>query len=825
MTTQGVAVKCLVVNTGVQYTPDGEGLDRCQATSRILAYLIADDAFELPSSAKLQELRAYAQTSKAFTIADKREWDEVLDYLGKEDQKKQLSNYKLLIELHNRLGNLYSCSERDVQRYLEEYLAEKNGTITDKTFKKYCSRVRVAFRAIGRKHRMGADDARHTWPVANGQRFDSRNPMTETLQKLLTKDLPKQLHKVNPNSDVSVAAQEAQANIKKYGLPVSVVIVYWSILQHIYYAVDKYTQWLDKTFNHKERIINQCYLALLKAVLMHEGCRPGEELFKILMNDNLQLVLHESVPWLTLVFLNADTLAHLLKNNKIRFYMTSFFKGKKKQEYCSRIKSAVPSMYNTLDMLWVYVVCMKILISLDPTLLGRKVFAKTTKGGDAPNIADIHATANKSQGLEGFKFYSIRYGAAEEDRALRIPGEWTQERMGHAPTSDMRVFYARNKNMRTLAAGQVTSLGTDGSGASSSTSSGTKSMHKDLEFNLATNVTYDSDWLQTTFQDQKQLQDDFLKTNEMVNDYLKSDSEAAKSALLKKMGVLDVDTLGTIPMGTNIRFAEGMLPEKLQEKYTDAVNRLEEVFDKVESSSTLELKYFAQTLYNTWGNSWKGKKSDEEVSEMEEEEEEAVEKMDTEEEEEEAMEKAETEEADEALESEEEDAQEPEVEEAVEKVMSSMAGTSTRSARVVKRPKRLDEDEDEDESKPNKKSKVAGITGLTAGCTVILISPEDDPEVEYKYKVTKDLVQRVWLAQVTRYEASKNKIMARFYRHKKRGTPVLDSPELKGDSLILSTEANSVELIEQSLLYMVPPGQALFVDESVIEQIKDKLGL
>lgn len=556
---------------GVKWTKRGENVEVIQQKFAICHKAIELELFtcdtpllsQLKSAADLDHQRS--ERRDQCIIAEPAVWKDVIAFVD------DRSNLKFITDIQVQLGNgkwLTNASERDVANVIEWYIGSRKNGIVRKTFKAFCCRLRKVFRVFGREHALadGID-------LSHGNiTFSSGNPVTEAVVKRYEGEVMKNRGK------------------SKYSLPVSLPLLYFTNVMQLEDAVDKYRSF-KRTSNDDKNIVNLCTLTLLKSFIMHEGARPSENLDNLKHKD-LKLVLHDEVPWLTLVFLRHKTLAKLMESDRMHHYFVGFWKagkGGKNLRQKGRVKSVVPAAYNTLDVLWWYVVCTKLMLRVTPGLLNDRVFPKRNK-----NVSAMHKDNNKHV---AFTFYGMRYAAAEEDVALTIPSAWTKYRMGQSMASRVFEDYAKNWNMRPVTEDEVElPLGTD-------KVVGNKSpLHPDLEMNLVTGCQLrEATWLKDTLQDDG-LVADFIATNTMVTEFLESPRDQDKrDALIKKLTL----RFDKIPFGANIKIADNMLPPWMLERLERAMAGLAGKFKPVDppkDRGALVLRYYAQVLYNHWGN-------------------------------------------------------------------------------------------------------------------------------------------------------------------------------------------------------------------------------
>jgi hypothetical protein len=499
--------------------------------------------------------------------------------VNKDNVNKMFKLSTWLVE--NNKGNLLNCTEDHVREFLEAQLFGDGKSSLKKTVNNHATSLRAAFREIGRGVKWGNDKVKDKM-VCIGQvggrveYVNACNPVSE--------EMVKQVSNLAPKKDQG-----------KEGSPVSVVLVFWTIIMQMKMVVEFCAKNPEKATQKAREISNLCQHIFLKVLMMHEGCRPGD-LTRHMLHEHIYIALHKPIYALTLVFLKPETLAHIVNGGHITHYIAKLFKGKKKQQLLERKKPMIPKEFNALDMLWQYVVCMRTILSVNPDALchngGWRVFGHSFNASFSSYTNTQH---QKNMKIDKFTMYSIRYAAAEEAKALGLRDEWTRLVMGHTDESNMKDGYAANKGARvTNEAGERLPLGTDKY----------TFPEKDemLDFVRATEVDYDTKWLDKTFAESDDMRQDFEHTAELVQKLLDSDGEDGvkneKTELLRK---LDSDWMAKVPYGLHVVMAPKLLPESFTKQYVEAVEFLTTKFLPVdEPDHKHQLTFFALTMYGKW---------------------------------------------------------------------------------------------------------------------------------------------------------------------------------------------------------------------------------
>jgi hypothetical protein len=478
---------------------------------------------------------------------------------------------------------LRDCTEMELRDFLQTQFTN-NKCIATKSVKNICTLVRSVFKDIGRRHSVANAVPMTVFGINLG---NTGNPMTQATTAYL-KEI--------------VAAKKAQAQAgdttsnEKLGAPVSVVLAYTTMLYYTHIMIDRYQRFCNGTLNDPNRIVNLAMLNLLYALGIHEGTRQIDVVDRMI-HANQWFPLHEKVYWLTLVLLKPATLAFLLEGNKIRAFNIGLFKGKQKQTTLNRLKAMIPCAYNSIDMVTIYVICMKVALHLQPDLLTTGNVFKPSPN----NYSDVRSSYHKKLGFDMFTFYSFRYSGAEEDKKGNINPDWTRQRMGHSTISDMKDQYAKNKEKRVAIGNESTKLGMD------IYEDTTNNAHITLEFNVHDNtgVTFDTKWLDETFAGTTEnIMQDFIECSTLATAFIDKE-EWAQAAITEHLAIL-YDAIGSswvseFPLGLHIKLAPDLVTPTITKIHSEAITNLQQVFKEVPVPSRIpELWSCPQTMYGNW---------------------------------------------------------------------------------------------------------------------------------------------------------------------------------------------------------------------------------
>lgn len=629
---QATTTVILKVQPGGNYTKKGENIAEIEEKRVLVTQLMKLGAFD---KVDLHELEgAFAKVKDAISLHDlgsfherddfsvslrKKVCDKLYTHMTKDPTKH---NLRMMCELYSEFKyDILTCHETDMLKFLNKKLDASQWGIAETTFGKWCSGYRVAFNMFGREYAWGDGEA--VEDIRKRLVFYSGNPMSDGIQKQLKQELEnKQKGSKKRGLEVTVDGEQEVSNMAKVGLPMSVVVLHYSVVMHLAKAVEKVVRYAKGKWNAVNWIENLLSLALLKVMLMHEAGRPLEELAAVTEHSCWSFICHESVPFLTFVFLNTDTLAFLFRSpSALGWYKQACFKGKKTQDYVTRIKSVIPCEQNALDLLWNYTVILRIMYQLNGDMLQKTIFPKVAVKR-SQNLSQING--NQLEHLElqqGATFYSIRYGCIEEEARLKVKRDITKARVGHAKKSTQSVRYANNVNVskeQTMRVASVESmnnklpLGTDEMRDARIVTSA----YEWNEEGIVEGRTIPN-WLDQAFPEKPDLRKDFVETLRNVNTFLSTPTSsphhaAAREYLLGKLPVSDksmiLSDMKKIPLGLNFTLADGMLSPKLVQNYNNARGYLKKIFAEVptDKETIPELKFYIQTIYGNWGKPFNG---------------------------------------------------------------------------------------------------------------------------------------------------------------------------------------------------------------------------
>jgi hypothetical protein len=494
--------------------------------------------------------------------------------------------------IEKKLNPLW-CTEDAVREFLQESFDEQTTMKEKGTFQKNISQVRSAFRAIGREHAWGAGKS---FDNLGAPLVDSSNPMTTATEKALITAFKE---RNNPDK------------MRHEGFPASIALFYVVTIIHMQTVM---VEFMGTVVKQTGRMVNMCNLVFLNVLMMHEAGRPGDS-HRHMVHQDIELPLHRKVYALTLVFLRTETLTHLIESKAITHYVVGMYKGKpnpKKDAFMvRRMKTIIPPDFNSLDLVLQYVLMTKMSLSLQPDLLQK------TKDGwlvfkQKVNYSSLNARKNKGLGLKGFVSYSARYAAAAEDKTARIDESWTRARMGHTRTSNTKDLYADIREDRAIYVDPETEVETPMPlGTDKYLLPGTLS----LEFNrILGGVIYKDDWLDKAFDKGQEdmramraMRAEFEEVADLVDKMLDADDVEAHKTLLGILAEQGRDWLHKIPMGFKVKPGAGLIPPPLLAKFEEAVEKCVEnewlAAPAGQGQQTVELSFFAQTLYGRWGAS------------------------------------------------------------------------------------------------------------------------------------------------------------------------------------------------------------------------------
>lgn len=507
-------------------------------------------------------------------------------------QSAFLLHYNIMWDMVNVYRvDLLVCSEDDIRKSIIEFMDKANYMYAKKTVRNRMSDLRCMFRKIGRQYEWSHQQ--EIIKIMGDTIGNPSNPVPSSLEK--------QMKKLLLDKKKSLNLLIKPKNESKEGIPISIGLTLYLTVKGMVRAQEI----LNKSQSTKslQMAENLLYLGLLRVLMMHEAGRPFAEFQKHLSHSDINMLLHEVVPALTLVFLKTETLCAIFESGSLGHYCFGPWKGKQTSSMAPRVKTVIPPAQNYLCLVWHYVVCMRILYSINPASLSPKVFPDKVL-----NMSQKNKNFLKSLKFDQkLTFYSIRYAAAEEELKIGIPKEWTKVRMGHSVTSNQSDMYADNNKARARRDNQDLPLGSD---VKSPRLSG-----EAFEFNpvRAGGLTVQSNWLENVKMTAAMKQD-FADTAYMVKDYLSSSGSGASGArikLLDKMSSImkaEGIKMFKLPMGGHYNVHDQLLSSDLMEELKEDMGTLTQHFKPVPSPDNMPvLQYYAQVMYGNWDNPYKEK--------------------------------------------------------------------------------------------------------------------------------------------------------------------------------------------------------------------------
>lgn len=585
-------IRQLVAIKKDHYTKKGENHDVIQMKAFIFKKIWPD------LKANKQALKPEVfMVDTSFKIA----WNQIEQYLVK-DRERVL----LLKKLEECGLDLLRCTDIEVRDKLievEDKLIEENRErdviygIKYKSIKNKCSRIRSAFKVIGREHSWGegTEFMYLTQPLIN-----SGNPMTlssqqhmENAAKQRRKKMESKIKELRPDGG---GVRTKDALDSREGFPANISVAYFALMQSLLQTI----KWcLSKTVADIQRIENMASLSLILAFVLHEGCRPNE-IFKCCMQDRLYFPISlrncNKVYWLTLVFCKIDTLIYILENNLMKRYIVELWKGKKAQRFLNRSKSVIPFPYNSMDLLTIYIIVLRVLYHRQPDLLSYKVVPKTKKSWSYILRRMLHKFEIKL-----FTFYAMRYSAAEEDQKYGIDPDITRERMGHSDVSQIYKQYADNLMARAAIDSEPIVLGSD-----------VIKNNPDEAVPMEFRKLKGSLKVEDAFEDQiadKVCRDDFCRTAKLVGDYLERNDGRAFDILRGRQKFISKEQLEAdirrIPFGFNFDFPNEIVPSALRALLENVRGELS-IYLNTQHSPRIKTKMmlwsYTQVMYGNWEN-------------------------------------------------------------------------------------------------------------------------------------------------------------------------------------------------------------------------------
>lgn len=579
-------IRQLVAIKKDHYTKKGENHDVIQ----MKAFIFKKVWPELKANKPVQKPEVFT-VDTSFNIA----WNQLEQYLIK-DRERVL----LLKKLEECGLDLLRCTDieiRDKLIELEAKLIEENKEkdviygIKYKSIKNKCSRIRSAFKVIGREHSWS--EGEHFMYLTQPLIY-SGNPMTlssqqhmESAAKQRRKKMETEIKKLRPDG-----VRTKDTLDEREGFPANISVAYFALMQSLLQTI----KWcLSKTVHDIKRIENMASLCLILGFVLHEGSRPNE-IFKCCMQDRLYFPISlrncSKVYWLTLVFCKIETLIYIIENNLIPRYVMELWKGKQAQKLLNRSKSVIPFPYNSLDLLTIYVIVLRVLYNRQPDLLSYQVVPKPKK-----SWSYILRRMLAKFCIKLFTFYAIRYSAAEEDKKYGIDPDITRERMGHSDVSQIYKQYAENLMARASINDEPIVLGSD-------VIKNDPAEAVPMEFCRLKGSMKVEDAFEDNISD-KVCRDDFCRTAKLVADYLERNDQRAFDILRGRQKFISKKQLESdikkIPFGFNFDFPSEIVPSKLNVLLRDVRSELSIYLNTRSQQKTKIMMWsYTQIMYGNW---------------------------------------------------------------------------------------------------------------------------------------------------------------------------------------------------------------------------------
>lgn len=478
--------------------------------------------------------------------------------------------------------DLLACTEEDILHVLDTYIfdrpANQKGINKISSIADICSTIRGIFRDIGREYAWGD---RQDFTIFGQFLMNSGNPMTTGTENELKKKLRSISVRVDP---------------EKKGGVVSAPLAYVNIVWHLAQLVAAMHKWGRKQYNQVERIENLAYLVMIFAFCMHEGCRY-KELVEELTFQDLYLPLHANVYFLTVALLDIEVLAYLLLNNKLSFYVMSLFKGKKVKAKHPRMKAVIPAPYNSLDLLTIWVFCMRCILTVNPdgALRNRHVIKQKARYSEIRVAMQGKMTKAIGVKIQDLTFYSNRYSGAFEDQRAHVDETWTEYRMGHKPKSQTKEKYASNK-IRVRVDTEDNRMGMD--------------LYEEATYTTgiilsflpmaSAGSTLDTTWLDTAFAGAPAgYRENFDNMTAVVDGFVRTGDSS--NILAKFKQTRDISWMARFPMGFHINFPEELMTHAMKKVLDAALDTMVSGIDEVAEPRFIpELWSSPQVMYGDW---------------------------------------------------------------------------------------------------------------------------------------------------------------------------------------------------------------------------------
>lgn len=418
-------VFAFVINRGPDYTPRGERLDVCLHKAVAFNH-IKNIIFKDEYNNEILE--------KPFDFISDIAWEDLKSNLLA-DTPSVVNRFKVMKYLINKKVDVLKCDEATTRDVLIQYITKEKNINKKASVDKICSYLRCAFKAIGREHAYSDGEM---LKFMNMDFMSSKNPMSTSNVEIV-------------NKMISEKTDGKSTKPGKYSPAASLAVVYTHILWFFQKAFILKKQ-ENRSKNQEGEMENNASLAMILALLMHEGGRPGE-FFREIEHEDLYFPTHElgKVYWLSLVFLSASSLNEIMEKYVLKKFVYVLYKGKTMATYKGRMKTSIPWLYNMLDLCFLYILYMKITFSPKHSFKSKLFEVKNYS----------HLLATKLAYFVKFTFYGIRYACCEEDEKYGIDEVCSKATLGHSKASVQKDKYAANNEARVNGGTGFCPLGAD----------------------------------------------------------------------------------------------------------------------------------------------------------------------------------------------------------------------------------------------------------------------------------------------------------------------------------------------------------------------------
>jgi hypothetical protein len=494
-----------------------------------------------------------------------------------------------------RLNILLKIDAKGVDLWLDDEMAFRNAlkdiiendkTVNSITYiKGIMSHVRQGLMAIGRQHAYGDGEL---MDILGPPLVHSGNPATKSTQDFFTGMIKKKTPK-----------ESAESRDKREGVPTSLGIVYFTQLYLLRQFIKD-----SRKINDPARLVNTLSLSLLLNFLMHEVSRPGD-CYREMLHSHMFIPLHKRVYMLTFAFLKPSSFAYFLENELLMSYVQTFYKGKHMKQFLQRLKTTIPMAQNSLDLMVRYVITMRMILMIDPSMLAAKVFREACWIDRLRSLAIL-------LGFNRFTFYGIRYAHAEEMNKGHIMESIIQAIMGHTTDSEMNKHYAANKDKRVTVLGESIALGMDIMGQVTDPSM------IPLEFQqVQGGLVHNTAFLENI--KDEEIRAEFEEVCDLVTAWIDDDEEEAKAKLLAKVEIQIPDPakfkvrlakhnaiksyLSHIPFGFEFTFPSQAFTNDVRDEFKDIKEDLAKYFkgvSRVDGVMTPEIWSLPQVVFGNF---------------------------------------------------------------------------------------------------------------------------------------------------------------------------------------------------------------------------------